>query len=131
MSIQDILKPRHRVQDLIEAEKARQLEKVPIPLTIGGVDTVIQFTELRGNDWSEVARWAPRPNHLDDARLGANIDRVIEDYPVESIAIDEQNPTTSEWSEFVKLFPAGVRADIVAAIFWLHLVEHKEGDADD
>ena len=113
-------KPNHWLQELIDAERNRPLETVDFDVQIGAVLAAITLTEVRGYEWAEISATPPRPGNTEDARLGCHTDRLLAAYPVDRITVDGEHPAVEDWAALLDVIGAPSRADIVAALWWMH-----------
>lgn len=127
MSIQELIEGASEPQapsplsELIAAAKKRPMETIPVDIMFGDTAAQLVFTEIRGFEWTAIASKAPRPGNTIDAQMRCNADELLAGYPLDRITIGDEHPTAEEWQEILAIIDGSARADIAAALWWVHI----------
>ncbi|GLJ79758.1 hypothetical protein [Microbacterium imperiale] len=110
-----------RLEALIEKARNRPMDTISFEVTFGEETAEIIVTEIRGDDWVARTRTNPRPGHTIDAKLSCNSDELVESWPGEAVTVAGDHPTPEQWAQIWQLMDAPSRADVVSALWWMHV----------
>ena len=111
------------IQDLLAKARA----EVAAPATdsatvvVAGEKVQLVFTKLLGAEWSDLtATNPPRKTAQLDSNLGYNVAAVSGLYPAESVTVDGETATGSEWADLFGLLDAPYRETVAMKLWGLN-----------